>query len=108
MLRVGPPMIFTVELPSIWKACGQVGLRTMMGTGATAFNTPQTALPATSVVRLPVITPVKVVGTRSNTFTRIKGCATVVVAGTQGGGTGSRHVLTPGTGHGNVTATQLS
>src|SRR5229473_231398 len=106
-LLLGPPTICKVGLPLIWNGCEQLGWRTMMGTGAVACNTPHTALPATSVVRLPVITPVKVVWTRSNTFTRIKGFATVVVAGTQGGGFVGLHTLIPGTELGNLTSTSL-
>ena len=50
MLRFGPPTICTVLLPLTWKACLQVGLRTMIGTGAVDWSTPQTALAATSRV----------------------------------------------------------
>jgi hypothetical protein len=79
----------------------------MMGIGDAACRIPHTALVATSVVFFPVIMPVKVVGTRSKTFTKIKGFATVVPAGTQGGGTVLLHVLTPGTEPGKLIFTSL-
>jgi hypothetical protein len=79
----------------------------MIGTGAVDCSTPQTALVATSVVFLPVMMPVKVVGTRSKTLTRIKGFATVVVAGTQGGGTVELQVSRPGTDPGKLIFTSF-
>jgi hypothetical protein len=79
----------------------------MIGTGAVDCNTPHTALVATSVVFFPVIMPVKVVGTRSKTFTKIKGFATVAVAGTQGGGTVLLHVLKPDSEPGKLIFTSL-
>jgi hypothetical protein len=51
--------------------------------------------------------PVKVVGTRSKTFTKIKGFATVLAAGTHGGGTVELHVLRPGTDPGKLIFTSL-
>ena len=107
MLRVGPPTIFTVEAPSTWKACVQLGFITMMGTGAVELITAHTALAETSAVRFPVMIPVKVVGTRSKTFTRIKGFATVVVGGMHGGGTVELHVCRPAAEVGKLIFTSL-
>jgi hypothetical protein len=64
MLLVGPPMIWTVLLPLSWNACGHEGLRTMIGTGAVACRTPQTAPAFTSTVEPPPTNLVRLVGKR--------------------------------------------
>ena len=103
----GPPTICKVGLPLIWNGCAQLGFRTMIGTGAVELITAHTALAETSAVRFPVMIPVKVVGTRSKTFTRIKGFATVVVGGMHGGGTVELHVCRPAAEGGKLIFTSL-
>lgn len=106
-LRVGPPMIFTVLLPLSSKECWQEGLSTIMGTGAVELITAHTALAETSAVRLPVMIPLNVVGTRSKTFTRMKAFGTVVVGGMHGGGTVELHVCRPAAELGKLIFTSL-
>src|SRR5437870_12180877 len=74
-LFVGPPTIAMVPVPCMLNAaCGGVelglcGSRTKIGIGEDASITPQTAEPRTGVLRVPLSSPAKYVGTWSVTFT---------------------------------------
>src|SRR5436190_19888798 len=90
-------MIATLALPLTSNACWQVGLSTMIGTGAFACCNAQTDCAPTSIVRFPVINPAKPIPIRSVRFT----CRNGNGARAPGGG------VTPGTLPGKLICTSL-
>jgi hypothetical protein len=88
-------------------ACGGVelglcGSRTKIGIGEDASITPQTAEPRTAVLRLPLSSPPKYVGTLSVTFTWTNAVGTIAAGAIDDDGS-------PGTmaDPGNLTSTKL-